>query len=357
MSKPRLFCSNPFEFLFVGNDAGNWVCCPSWLPKRAGNTNDLQPAQDWNSPAAQEIRASILDGSFRHCSPTCPVLVARDGPVSALEDVKDPRLLDIIAHGRTALSDGPKKIYACYDRSCNLACPSCRKDFDQASAPERVGIEAVQNAVLDQLGPHVEELIVTGSGDPFGSPTFRKLLQNLDPAAYPNLRNVSLHTNAQLWTPGSWSKLSRIHHLIKKAHISVDAARPETYAINRRGGTLDRLVRNLEFIATLDIKVTLSFVVQANNFVEMPEFVELGRKRFDFQVFFTQLDDWGAFGDDDDYYRRAVHLPSHPLHGALKGVLSEPKLQDPQVSLGNLAKLVPSRRARSRRALPIEAFP
>ena len=38
---------------------------------------------------------------------------------------------------------------------------------------------------------------------------------------------------------------------IKHAHISVDAAHPDTYAINRRGGSFAKLLENLEFISSL----------------------------------------------------------------------------------------------------------
>ena len=61
--------------------------------------------------------------------------------------------------------------------------------------------------------------------------------------------------------------------------VSVDAARQDTYEVVRRGGSFDRLCRNLDFLGGLRAErridlLRLDFVVQALNFREMPEFVE-----------------------------------------------------------------------------------
>ena len=63
---------------------------------------------------------------------------------------------------------------------------------------------------------------------------------------------IHLHTNALLWTPKMWRQVpDEVKRAINSAEISIDAARPETYSVNRRGGDFDRLLENLEFIAGL----------------------------------------------------------------------------------------------------------
>src|SRR5687767_4602616 len=88
--RESLFCSKPFEFLDVGahprrGDA--YLCCPSWLPKPAGNLSKSSVEEVWNGESARSIRRSILDGSFRHCSTNCPFLGSVTGPVQKVSEV------------------------------------------------------------------------------------------------------------------------------------------------------------------------------------------------------------------------------------------------------------------------------
>jgi hypothetical protein len=84
--------------------------------------------------------------------------------------------------------------------------------------------------------------------------------------------------------------------------------------------------------------VTISMVVQENNFAEMPEFVTLG-KGFGFDtVYFSKLVNWGTFSGVE-YEARAVHQPHHPRHGELVALLQAEIFKDPIVNLGNLSEL------------------
>jgi len=155
---------------------------------------------------------------------------------------------------------------------------------------------------------------------------------------------IYLHTNGQLWTPKIWDTIPvEIQNLVKGTEISIDAARAQTYIVNRRGGNFEKLLNNLEFISKLRREgplnwVRISMVVQENNFIEMPEFVQLG-KRFKFDsVFFSQLLNWGTFSEDE-YIRRAIHLPSHPDHHKLLELLRNEVFQESIVHLGNLTGL------------------
>jgi MoaA/NifB/PqqE/SkfB family radical SAM enzyme len=339
------FCSKPFQWFEVTHlhTRGEvYVCCPSWLDTPIGNLQYQSVEEIWNGEKAQEIRRSILDGSFKYCSASrCAFLQTLSGPVENIEDVKDESLQEIIKNGLTVLPYGPRDIICTYDRSCNLSCPSCRTEIivESRDKQEILDIQSkLQNGALKDA--HL--LYITGSGDPFGSPFFRKWLQTMKPEDMPSLREIRLHTNAQLWTPAMWDSLPEdIWPFIKSTEISIDAASPETYAINRRGGTFAKLLENLEFIGTLRKNgplesVTISMVVQANNFREMPDFVRLGQ-RFSFDVvYFSQLVNWGTFSDKE-FSRRAVHLPGHPRHAEFVRLLQNEIFKDTRVCLGNLS--------------------
>lgn len=340
----RLFCSKPFEWFEVtqlNGRGGVYLCCPSWLDTSIGNLRHESVAAIWNSPAAQELRSSVLDGSFRYCNGVrCPYLQTRSGPVKPVDEVTDEGLKAVIQHGLTVLPYGPKKIICTYDQSCNLSCPSCRTKLivEREHAQE---ILSIQHKLQDEALPEAEFLLAAGSGDPFGSPYFRRWLQGMRLQDMPKLQRIHLHTNGQLWTPKMWGSLAEdVRRLIKSAEISIDAGTAETYAVNRRGGDFGKLLKNLEFISRLRQEgpltfVKISMVVQANNFEEMPAFVRLGQRfKFD-QVYFSQLVNWGTFSDQE-FARRAVHVPTHPLHQRFVAVLQNEILDDRIVDLGNL---------------------
>ncbi len=342
-----LFCSRPFQWLEVsrGQEEGEaFVCCPSWLDRPIGNLTRQSLAEVWNGKVAQEIRHSILDGSFKYCNGSrCPHLQTLTEPVQKAEDVSDPELRRAIRDRLTVVPWGPRQVNCSYDRSCNLSCPSCRTGLIVEST-RRDEILAIQQKLRDEALPGARLLYITGSGDPFGSPFFRKWLQTLRRSDAPRLEVIRLHTNGLLWTKRLWATIAEeIRPLIKQADISIDAATPATYAVNRRGGRFETLLENLEFIATLRTSgplewLGINMVVQANNFAEMPDFVRLGRRYRVDTVYFQQLVNWGTFSDEE-FCERAVHLPDHPLHTAFLDVLRDGALADPIVHMGNLAGL------------------
>jgi MoaA/NifB/PqqE/SkfB family radical SAM enzyme len=347
----RLFCSKPFTWFEVSTKGANvqrkgdvYMCCPSWLDTSIGNLADQSVEEIWNGENAQKIRESILDGSFKYCDASkCAFLQTASGPVQPVEAVEDKTLKTVIAEGLTKLPYGPKEVICSYDSSCNLSCPSCRFEvFIEHESKEQ--ILALEEKLRSEALKDATFLYITGSGDPFGSPYFRKWLQTMKKSEMPNLKEIRLHSNAQLWTPGLWNTIpEEIRELITSAEISVDAACAATYSVNRRGGDFDKLLRNFEFISSLlkngPLKsVTISMVVQENNFQEMPDFVRLGQ-RFGFDViYFSQLVNWGTFSSKD-YANRAVHLPKHPKHSEFVELLQGEIFDQPEVHLGNLTEI------------------
>jgi hypothetical protein len=343
---PDLFCSRPFEWFEVhGGPRRGLVhlCCQSWLDFPVGDLRRQSVAEIWNGERAQEIRRSILDGSFRYCDRSlCPFLQTRVAPVQRRSEVTDARLREVIANRTTRVAWGPQIINCSYDRSCNLACPSCRDELiveSEASAE----ILAIQGKLRTEALVDARTLYITGSGDPFGSPFFRDWLRTMEVKETAQLGSIHLHTNGLLWNRRSWTGLpSHVRALIKHAEISIDAASAATYARNR-GGRWETLLETLEFVAELRRTgplewIGLSFVVQENNFTEMPSFVGLGRRFGVDLVMFNQIVNWGTFSHAE-FRSRAVHLPSHPRHHELLTLLKEPSLVDPIVHLGNLAGL------------------
>jgi MoaA/NifB/PqqE/SkfB family radical SAM enzyme len=252
-------------------------------------------------------------------------------------------MLEIIRRELTIVPFGPTDIICCFDQSCNLSCPSCRARVIMETTHGEA-ILNIQKRLEDEALADARLLYITGSGDPFGSPFFRRWLQTMKRTAMPKLERIHLHTNALLWTERIWESIpEETRALIRGATISIDAATSETYAINRRGGEFARLLERLAFISELRATGPLEYLeihmtVQANNYKEMPEFVELGRLHNCDRVTFHQMLDWGSFSAGE-FNARAVQFPEHSEHAAFVEMLSDPALADPIVYLSNLTEL------------------
>ena len=336
----QLFCPLPFENIEIHGGGLVHVCCTRWMPASIGNITDKTVQQVWNSAEAQKMRESVLDGSFKYClREACPFLHAAKGHVQKIGDLTDPRILAVIKNHTLTLPYGPKRINCCFDRSCNLSCPSCRKKIFVDTGNKREILE-LQRKIQYEGARDTEELFIEGSGDPLGSPFTREWLRSMKKADMPKLKLIRLHTNGQLLTPEMWNTIpADIRELIQEMEISIDAASPETYHINRRGGSFEILLQNLSFIRELRKSralkyLTLSMVVQENNFREMPAFVSLSKQFHATCVYFNRLHNWAY--SEDEFLCRAIHLPAHPRHSELSLLLKSEVFKDPIVFLGNL---------------------
>ncbi len=347
---PRLqdrFCAKPFESFELQENGSVHLCCPAWLRQRAGNLNDATAAEIWNSPAAQDIRRGILDGSFRHCNhDLCPEIQAGTLPTRAMA-AANPRHRAIIDGNLTRLDGIPAFINLANDKSCNLSCPSCRTHRIQFNdGPGYKARKRLQDRLVSSFfaTPTDQPFVVnvTGSGDPFGSRIFRDFLFGLDRAKFPRMQ-VDLQTNGVLFTEKTWGNLRKIHGAIGTVRVSFDAASEATYAITRRGGDWRQLLDNMAFLAGRrqagEIgELIVYFVVQKANFREMADFVRLGKSFAADRIFFSRAVNWGTWVASE-YDDQCVWDPRHPLHGDFVRAIADPSLADPAVFLGNLAEI------------------
>jgi pyruvate-formate lyase-activating enzyme len=321
------FCSHPFDNLELYPRGEVRFCCPAWLPAPIGNLERQSAAAIWNSAAAQDIRRSILDGSYRYCSRMhCPKITARALP--KLEALSNQEHRSFVASRRTHLAGGPKRVVLNHDRSCNLSCPSCRTRMFVAKKSEQESMNTMADRVLMPLLAHARRVHITGSGDPFGSAHFRYVLRQIGRQRPAGLR-LELQTNGLLLAR-SWEEL-KIDGLVEALYISIDAARPKTYAQVRRGGSFERLLENLEFAAELRRagqvrNVRLDFVVQALNFREMPEAVGLV-ERFGFDSLkFQMIRSWNTYTPEEFAWHN-IGSPDHPQFAEFLDVLQDVRLR------------------------------
>lgn len=333
-----LFCPQPFEYAQVESDGSLYLCCPQTLPQPVGNLHHSSLLEAWNSEQAMKVRASILAGTYRYCSErTCGLLQQR--MLQRVEEVTDPFHREVIAQGLTRLERGPSTINMSYDRTCNLACPSCRSELIVLRGAARQRAALIHEKVLGGPLADSRRLIITGSGDPFASRFYLEFLRTFEAESAPGLR-IQLSTNGVLLTPGMWESIC--HRLIDWIDVSIDAATRETYALNR-GGDFDQLLDNLAFLGELRAAgelrhLQLHYVVQANNYREMQPFIELGLQLGCDRICFKQIVNWGTFSAQE-FSHRAVQRREHPEHGRLLETLRDPLFQHPRVYLHDLGRL------------------
>ncbi|CAO3363217.1 SPASM domain-containing protein [Azospirillum melinis] len=323
-------CHAPFEHFEPIDNGAVFVCCPTHVPFSIGNIYEQSIEEIWNSPTAQAIRGSILDGSFRYCSKFhCDRLL--NGTLPKAAAAKPQRHV-------TKVELPPNEVVLNHDRSCNLACPSCRTEMIVADERDRERLDTVR-ADLVSIVEGAERVVITNSGDPFASKHYRGILQDIRPRADQWLK---LYTNAQLFTPREWERLNHLHAINVWVDVSIDAAQPETYEVVRRGGSFERLENNLAYLADLRRcnaikRLWINMTVQSCNFREMVSFVDWGLRLSVDRVYFLRLRNWGTF-EVSDYLDRDVCAPTHTEHAEFLHVLKHPKLCLPQVDLGTLPR-------------------
>jgi MoaA/NifB/PqqE/SkfB family radical SAM enzyme len=339
------FCHKPFMHFETTPNGDVYVCCPSFLPVPIGNINNGSNFMEiWNSPTAKELRKSILDGDFRYCSRiSCPAIQANSLPLlnSNVEKEGLSSINQSIEKKETFLERGPRFVNLSHDRSCNLSCPSCRTKVIVANKIEQDQFDKTLESIFLPMLKQASNVWITGSGDPFASKHYRGILSSLNRQEYKDL-TVDLQTNGQLFTPSAWANLENIHDMIGHVSVSIDAAEADTYADVRRGGTFDRLVQNMELLASLRRaevikRLTIAFVLQAQNIGEAKKFVELGKRWSVDQIIFSRIRQWGTYSEEE-FLRRNIFNPDNPLHSKLAEVLSDPVFDDSIVWLGNISQ-------------------
>lgn len=350
------FCRAPFESLETAPGGDVHFCCPAWLPVPIGNLNRATPEEIWNSPAAQAIRASIHDGSYRHCSARhCAHLSS--GSLPRTEEVRHARLKADAEARAVRLDRRPEKLVLAHDRSCTLSCPSCRSEVIAANAAEAGTLNRMADAVLLPLARDARAVRVTSSGDPFGSRHFRHVLKGLTRAAYPRLK-LEIQTNGVLFTPAAWDEFD-LAGRVSLVAVSLDAADPGTYAVVRRGGSFRRLMQNLEFLAARRRAgeighLRIDCVVQALNFREMPALVAIGARLGVDVVKFQMIRNWNTW-TPAEFATHDIGSPLHPEHEAFLTVVADPAFRAPGVQMWGMASAMAA--AQQRSALVADAIP
>ena len=166
----KLFCPLPFKHLEIMSGGETLLCC--YIDKSPGILKNHNLIELYNSPDAQQIRQSILDGTFRYCNlEACPHFSAGSLPLQ--KDCIGSPYEGIITSQSPYLKT--TNIWLSFDKRCNLRCISCRDKLITYSKKENVEAENILQQVKSAL-PQISNIGLSGSGDPFASPLLRSFL-------------------------------------------------------------------------------------------------------------------------------------------------------------------------------------
>jgi hypothetical protein len=283
------FCERPFKTVNVDMNGQCFLCsCEAWLPLPVGYITDFERLEDiWANPMSRDIQQNITDRQFTYCA------------VEHCGVIDDDISLD--------------KYYVSIniDESCNLACPSCRKQ--QIMYTEGAQYEQKKtyiNHFVDLINNFSKPLHLTmsGNGDPLASLAMRSLVLDWKPR---RSQTIKLFTNGLLI-----KKLlpeSNIFRNIKEYQISVDAGSKAVYEVVRRPGKFSVLQENLQWLAdnrAENTSVSLMFCISNNNAADILNFANMC-EQFGFHGSFTKLDNWHTF--DNFSQADCIGNLQHPL--------------------------------------------
>jgi len=317
-------CPEPFKRFDVGPSGETLLCCGHWLPTPVGNIMTQEVGDVLNSHAARKIRASMLDGSFKYCNHLeCTALI--QGYLPKKEQVTDPVLRRAIDRGELDIDKVEQMLFA-FDQSCNLSCPSCRVErIIERPDVRDAKTEVVTNKLMPLLSG-LKLLDINPAGEVFSSKPSRRILELVNRQDCPDLV-IDIISNATLFTEKEWANLPNLKGMVRAVRVSTDGATKPTFEKLRRLASWEVFVRNMEFLGGLRAsgeirQLKMSFTYQVDNFREMKQFVEFGRRfNADF-VIFERLQNLGAFSWDE-FRSKAVHLSDHALHDEFLGVIRD----------------------------------
>jgi wyosine [tRNA(Phe)-imidazoG37] synthetase (radical SAM superfamily) len=318
-------CLNPFRWLDITAVNQENIqfsqCIRSWggddcvleiIPLHVAAKMDV--SRLWNDRQAVQAREQTRAHGVAAWCRGCPRLAAGLEPTQAERPAEYP--------------EHWTHINLAYDKSCNLACLSCRVDriMHRVGTPHYKLLRQFERAVIRPLLRHAEWAYISGLGDPFGSPAYSRLLRELKPEDAPGLR-WHIQTNGIGFTRDAY-RMIPTRAQIASVQFSVDAATEGTYT-QLRGTSRDwrRLQNNVRFLAELRAngKINtwvISMVVQKCNWGEMHAFYELGKSLGVDAIQYNCLLNQGTYCDTD-YADRAVHLSSHPAHAEFAGACDD----------------------------------
>jgi molybdenum cofactor biosynthesis enzyme MoaA len=268
-------CNIPHKVVSIDDNLNCILCiCDGWLPIPVGQVQDFTSLPEiFSSPKAKILQADVDAKNYTWCAvQNCGI-----------------KHEDIIRSSYTLVIN--------IDRSCNLQCPSCRRDkFILTSGPLYDQKIVAANQILnwlDQLDEKID-IVTSGDGDPLASLVMRPLIKNWK---FKPKQRITIKTNGMLI-----KKQLQNTEMLRSANfsISIDAGSKDVFEKVRLGGNWKILLDNFNFLVENNKQrvTALNFTLQKDNFRDLENFVKLC-EHYQFRGTVSKLTDWGTWNLQD----------------------------------------------------------
>ncbi len=268
------FCALPFSALVLSPDGEVYPCCyiyGSTYGYSYGNaTTDGGLMSVWNGEKIRSLRREFITGEIKTCEKYIRHIGCNKHHIHLKDhiEVKEvqtapPRRLDVRLNGQ-----------------CNLQCIMCGTWRDPNQLWDSTDF---WTRGPKEIFPQLLELDVLG-GEPFvQKDTFRLI----DEVTKVNSKCTWLFTTNGQWKFGDSirKRLDRIP--IRYIQVSLDSLKPDTFALIRKNGVLEKSLATLEQLAKYrderakegrGFTLAISQAVQVSNWKEVPEFIAFARE-------------------------------------------------------------------------------
>jgi pyruvate-formate lyase-activating enzyme len=321
------YCLSPFISIHIDHYGSVSLCpCPGWASATIGNILTTSLKELLSSQLAQEIRQSIIDGSYRFCKKDqCAVIINQDLNTT---DNLPPNVKKLITD--SALYEMPYEIMLHGDRTCNLSCPSCRTSILKLDNEEIEKQKEVSKILFTNLFPEPSSnpiyLCTSGSGELFGSTLLLDLLGQINLKDFPNFK-IGIHTNGLL-SEKNWYKIQHLEPAIRNLTISIDAATNNTYTRIRRGGTWEKLLSSMDFLKSKKQKLKFKFItrmiVQQQNYNEALDFYNFCKLYDVDEIQYSRLSNWQTW-PLNEFRQHDVFDINHPERDQARKMMADIK--------------------------------
>lgn len=317
-------CTIPWNTMGVNARGDVFICrSPSWVPKFVGN---LLPTTDifdiLNSKIAQQIRQEILAGRYYYCNPKiCDFFSDKHSSTYQSQPVPNQQPLPFVSTPELLVDQIPSNLIFDFDYTCNFRCPSCRTELINHNKHHVIRplnnaiVQQIKHEIIDRIADHQYVKIRWCGGEPFISECYTELLDYISCSGKSRIQHI-IQTNGSYLHSKS-DIVERLLPSVKELRISFDAATAETYHRIRTNGVWDNLLANVKWVEKLirekNTSTTLSadFVVQIDNYQEIPAFMQLCKELKINNVYFQKMWNWGTW-PQDEFNHKNIYNPEHP---------------------------------------------
>ena len=310
----NISCNNIENGCNIDINGNIWGCCPGWIEIPFSNVLRNKENDPYDNYTARIIKLSSLNGTYSFCNfNKCKF--------------NHERKLEI---KKFQTRDYPKELTISIDKTCNLKCTSCRKHYYKVSEKKRFKQSLIVEKLKKTGWLDKSVIIMAGQGEVFYSNIYKEILKS-------DIKRdtIKIFTNGTLFNKKNWDFISSIYKNIYIA-ISIDAATKETYQ-KLRCGNFEYLKKNLEMLGKLrkenKIKeIQYNFVVQKDNYKEIPEFIKMAMEYNVDMIQFTKLNNWGTF-TNKEYIEKSMLIEGKYLQYELYKMFQNPIFKSKKIDL------------------------